>query len=261
MHDLINITHGSSYFKKLYYKMAIKRACRLSDRVLTVSEYSKGQIADILSVRRDHVSVIYNGIPDKFYAGLNPSRMDEVRRRYSLPERYILYVGSHNVHKNLKGTISAYVHSGVKIPLVLALSWEETSVYCSSELKPDGVICIGPVSDRDLPYLYKGADLFLFMSFIEGFGMPVVEAFASGVPVITSNVTSLPEVSRGCAVEVDPSDVNAMAGAIKLVMSDDVLKKRNIELGKERAQEFTVQKMAQRVLAVYDEILHQRGVR
>ena len=95
------------------------------------------------------------------------------------------------------------------------------------------------------------------MSFIEGFGMPVVEAFASGVPVITSNVTSLPEVSRGCAVEVDPSDVNAMAGAIKMVLSDDVLKKRNIELGKERAQEFTVQKMAQRVLTVYDEILHK----
>jgi glycosyltransferase involved in cell wall biosynthesis len=257
IHDLINITHSRNQFKKLYYKLAIKRACRLSDRVLTVSEYSKGQIVDRLGVRKDHISVIYNGIPDKFYSSLNPSRMEEVRKNYSLPEKYILYVGSHDVHKNLKGTISAYMHSGVKMPLVLALSWEETSVYCSSELKPEGVICIGPVSDRDLPYLYKGAELFLFMSFIEGFGMPVVEAFASGVPVITSNVTSLPEVSRGCAVEVDPSDVNAMAGAIKMVLSDDVLKKRNIELGKERAQEFTVQKMAQRVLTVYDEILHK----
>jgi len=261
IHDMINVTHNSNQLKKLYYKLAIKRACRLSDMILTVSEYSKGEIVDILGVRRDHVSVIYNGIPDKFYSSLNPSRMDEVKKKYNLPDKYILYVGSHDVHKNLKGTISAYVHSGVKTPLVLALSWEEISVYCSSELKPIGVICIGPVADLDLPYLYKGADLFLFMSFIEGFGMPVIEAFASGVPVITSNVTSLPEVSRGCAVEVDPTDVNAMAGAIKMMSSDNILKKRNVELGKERAKEFTVQKMAERVLKVYDNILLTRGER
>lgn len=257
IHDLINITHNDHYFKKLYYKLAVKRACRLSDRILTVSEYSKEQIADILGVRRDHISVIYNGVSEKFFSSNNPTRMEEVRKRYELPEKYILYVGSHDLQKNLKGTISAYIHSGAKLPLVLALSWEELSVYCSSELKPDGVMCIGPVTDMDLPYVYKGAELLLFMSFIEGFGFPVVEAFASGVPVITSNVTSLPEISRGCAVEVNPTDINAMAAAIKMILTDDVLKNRNIEFGKERAKEFTVQKLAERVLRVYSNILQK----
>jgi len=257
IHDLIKITHSDNYFKKNYYKFTVKRACRLSDKILTVSEYSKEQIANILSVRRDHISVIYNGIPEKFFSSLNPTRMEEVRKRYELPEKYILYVGSHDVQKNLKGTINAYVHSGVKVPLVLALSWEELSVYCSSELKPDGVICIGPVTDLDLPYVYKGANLLLFMSFIEGFGLPVVEAFASGVPVVTSNVTSLPEISRGCAVEVDPTDINAMAAAIKMILTDDLLRNRNIEFGKERAKEFTVQKLAERVLNVYSGILQR----
>jgi len=257
IHDLINITHSDYNLKKFYYKTSVKRACRLSDKVLTVSEYSKGQIADILAVRRDHISVIYNGIPEKFFSSLNPTKMEDVKKRYELPDKYLLYVGSHNVQKNLKGTISAYMHSGVKIPLVLALSWEELSVYCSSELKPDGVVCIGPVADIDLPYVYKGASLLLFMSFIEGFGLPVVEAFASGVPVITSNVASLPEVSRGCAVEVTPTDINAMAAAIKMILTDDLLRNRNIELGKERAKEFTVQKLAERVLNVYSGILHK----
>ena len=257
IHDLINITHSADWLKKRYYRYTVKRACRLSDRVLTVSEYSKEQIANILAVRRDHISVIYNGIPEKFFSSLNPTRMQDVRKRYNLPEKYILYVGSQNVQKNLKGTISAYVHSGVKTPLVLALSWEELSGFCSSELKPDGVVCIGPVNDIDLPYVYKGAELLLFMSFIEGFGLPVVEAFASGVPVITSNVTSLPEVSRGCAVEVSPTDINAMAAAIKMILTDDLLKNRNIELGKERAKEFTVQKLAERVLRVYSGILQK----
>ena len=255
IHDLINVTHSSNYFKKQYYSYAIRRACRLSDRVLTVSEYSKEQIAGTLGVRRDQISVIYNGIQDKFFSLNHVTKVEEIKKRYNLPDKYILYVGSHDVHKNVKGTIKAYMNAGVDIPLVLALSWDEISTYCSSELKPDGVICIGPVPDVDLPYVYRGASLFLFMSFIEGFGLPVVEAFASGVPVITSNVTSLPEISRGCAVEVNPADINAISGAIKMILSDEILRNRNIELGRERAKDFTVKRMAERVLNVYDEIL------
>ncbi len=260
VHDLIKLTHEKNYFKRLYHKTIAKRACAKADRVLTVSEFSKQEIKDILNVKEDHVDVIYNGIQDRFFKPVDPERTKAVKDKYELPDEYILYVGSHDVHRNLSGTIEAYVKSGVSMPLVLALGWKEIKLYCESEIKPSNVICLGAVPDLDLLYLYKGASLFIFMSFIEGFGLPVVEAFASGVPVITSNVSSLPEVSAGCAVEVDPWDTNAIAGAIKMVLNDDVLRSRNVLMGIERAKEFTVKKMAERVLKVYADVLEKRDL-
>lgn len=260
IHDLIKITQESNFFKRLFYEMAVRHACRLSDRVLTVSEYSKEEIADILHVRREHIDVIYNGIQDKFFHPVDENRLLEIKKKYNLPDKYVLYVGSHDVHKNLKGTIEAFMKAKVNMPLVLALTWDEISGYCTSSLKPDNVICIGPVPELDLPYVYKGSSLVIFMSFIEGFGLPVVEAFASGVPVVTSNVTSLPEISRGCAIEVDPRDIPAISCAIRIILSDEILRERNIKLGLERAQDFTVKKMAERVLRVYDNILGRRDV-
>lgn len=259
VHDLIRLKHEKNFFKKLFYSFMIKRACRRSDKVLTVSEYSKQEIVDVLNVRKDHIEVIYNGIQQRYFKPIDLDRLKSVREKYMLPAEYILYVGSHDVHRNLSGTIEAYIKSGVSMPLVLALEWDQIKRYCESELKPANVICLGSVPDADLLYLYKGASLFLFMSFIEGFGLPVVEAFASGVPVITSNVSSLPEVSGGCAVEVDPWDTNAIAGAIKMVLKDEVLRSRNIQLGLERATEFTVKKMAERVLKVYESILDEES--
>ncbi|HOW16575.1 MAG TPA: glycosyltransferase family 1 protein [bacterium] len=260
IHDLIRLKQEKNYMRKFFYKHAIKRACRRSDRVLTVSEYSKQEISTSLNVRKDHIDVIYNGIQDRYFMPIDPVRVKEVSTKYMLPEKYILYVGSHDVHRNLAGTIEAYLKSGVNIPLVLALEWDHIKRYCESELKPSNVICLGTVPDIDLLYLYKGASLFLFMSFIEGFGLPMIEAFASGVPVITSNVSSLPEVSAGCAIEVDPWDTNAIAGAIKMILNDDVLRNRNVQMGLERAKEFTVRKMAERVLNVYSEVLKERGL-
>ena len=259
IHDLIRITQEKNLLKKWFRKIFLKRACKKADRVLTVSENSKQEIKEVLSVSGDHIDVIYNGIQDRFFKPVDAERVKEVKQKYGLPDTYILYVGSHDVHRNLSGTIEAYVKSGVSTPLVLALEWEQIKRYCEREIKPSNVICLGSVPDIDLLYLYKGASLFVFMSFIEGFGLPVVEAFASGVPVITSNVSSLPEVSAGCAVEVDPWDTNAIAGAIKMVFNDDVLKNRNIQTGLERAKEFTVKKMAERVLSVYESVLKQRG--
>lgn len=261
VHDLIRLTHEKNYFKKLYNLAAAKKACKKADRVLTVSEYSKQEITDVLKVDKDHIDVVYNGIQERYFKPADEARVKEVKEKYMLPESYILYVGSHDVHRNLSGTIEAYMKSGVSMPLVLALQWEEIKRYCESEVKPSNVICLGSVADTDLLYLYRGASLFLFMSFIEGFGLPIVEAFASGVPVVTSNVSSLPEVSAGCAVEVDPWDTNAIAGAIKMTLSDDVLRARNVQMGLERAKEFTVKKMAERVLKVYERVLEERGRR
>jgi glycosyltransferase involved in cell wall biosynthesis len=257
IHDLINITEEKNIFKRVYNKILMKRACRIADRVLTISEYSKKQISKVLDIRNDNIDVIYSAIQEKFFKSIDGSKIEEVRKRYNLPQNYILYIGRNDAYRNLKSTIDAYLKSNVEEPLVLSLYWPQVRDFCQATEKPDKIICIGPVPDSDLIYIYRGARLFLFLSLTEGFALPVVEAFASGVPVITSNVSSLPEVSRGCAVEVDPKDINGIAAAIRIAMTDEVLRARNIEHGLQRAREFTSQKLAERVLRVYDRVLSE----
>lgn len=257
IHDLINMSEKKNIIRQIYGKFMLRRSSKLADRVLTVSEYSKKQISKTLGIGLDTIEVIYSAIQEKFFKKIDENKMQEIRKKYNLPEKYVLYIGRNDAYRNLRSTIDAYLRSGVEEPLVLALYWTQVQGYCSTVAKPDKIICVGPVPDSDLPYIYKAASLFLFLSLMEGFALPVVEAFASGTPVITSNVSSLPELSRGCAVEVDPKDINGIAAAIKIAMTDDVLRNRNIELGLARAQEFTSQKLAERVLKVYERVLSE----
>ncbi len=257
IHDLIDITQEKNIFKRVYKRALMKRACRFADRILTISEYSKKQISSTLNVRLQNIDVIYSAIQEKFFRNIDDNKIQEVKKRYNLPDNYILYIGRHDAYRNLKGTIDAYLKSGVEEPLVLSLYWAQVQEFCSSAEKPDKIICVGPIPDADLLYIYRGAKLFLFLSLMEGFALPVVEAFASGIPVVTSNVSSLPEISRGCAVEVDPKDINGVAAAIQIAINDQVLRSRNIECGLDRAKEFTVQKLAERVLKVYEKVLSE----
>ncbi|MEI6092226.1 MAG: glycosyltransferase family 1 protein [bacterium] len=260
IHDLINMCEQKNVFKLAYGKFMLRRSSRLADRVLTVSEYSKKQIAKILDVELNNIDVIYSAIQEKFFKKTDDNKMQEIKKKYNLPDKYILYIGRNDAYRNLKNTIDAYLKSEVEEPLVLALYWPQVQKFCPTVAKPDKIICVGPVPDSDLPYIYKASSLFLFLSLMEGFALPVVEAFASGTPAIISNVSSLPELSRGCAVEVDPTDVNGISAAIKIAMTDEVLRHRNIELGLARAQEFTSQKLAERVLKVYERVLSEHKI-
>ena len=257
IHDLIKVTEEKNLFKRLYYKMLLKRSCRFADRVLTISEFSKKQISKTLSVKMQDIDVIYSAIQEKFFKNIDEKKMQEVKKKYNLPDNYILYIGRSDAYRNLKSAMDGYLRSGVKEPLVLALYWSQLQNYCSTKEKPDNIICVGPVPDSDLPYIYRGSRLFLFLSLMEGFALPVVEAFASGVPVITSNVSSMPEISRGCAMEVNPMDINGIAAAISIAMTDETLRTRNIGMGLERAKEFTAQKLAERVIKVYEKVLSE----
>ena len=147
------------------------------------------------------------------------------------------------------GLLSIGACFGVLIMSLLAMA------SLQDDEKPENIYCIGSVPGRDLRYIYHGAELFVFPSFQEGFGIPVIEAFASGVPVITSNVSSLPEITQGGAIEVEPGDIDAIAASIKMGLCDESLRKRNIAFGLEIAAQFTVKRMAQRVLNIYEKIL------
>jgi glycosyltransferase involved in cell wall biosynthesis len=237
--------------------MILKKSCRIADRVLTLSEYSKNLLSKEAGIGSEYIDVVYSAVQEKFFKELDPAKMQDVKKKYNLPDKYILYIGKGGSYRNLQNTIDAYLDADVEAPLVMSLYWPQLKEFCQSDAKPDKIICIGPVSDSDLPYVYKGANLFLFLSLMEGFALPVVETFASKVPVITSNISSLPEISRSCAVEVDPKDMHGISAAIKIAMADDILRNRNVDCGFERALFFTSQKLAERVIAVYEKVLSE----
>jgi glycosyltransferase involved in cell wall biosynthesis len=236
------------------YKFFVRRACKKASAVLTVSEFSKKIISKHLNLPMKNIEVINNGIEDKYFKPIDSEKMMDIKRRYNLPESYILYVGGAKAHKNVKGAVLGYIKSAVDVPLVITLHWEEIAHYFNFS-KPANIICIGSVPGNELLYIYHGARLFLFPSLIEGFGFPVIEAFACGVPVITSNYSALPETNQGCAIEINPLDIDAIATAVKIGLYDEHLRQRNIALGLKHARNFTCEHMAEGVLRIYEKII------
>lgn len=240
--NFINIVFLNNYYKD-------------SSRIVTVSEFSRKNISKTLEIRRTHISVVYNGIEDKFFTNINMDRLNETKQKLKLPNEYILFIGSNKPNKNIPGIIEAYNNSGVKIPLLMSIYREELEKIVPVD-KIKNVICIGKIDNLDIKYVYALAKLFVFPSFNEGFGLPVIEAFASRVPVLTSNVSSLPEITRGGAIEVNPNDIDAIATGIKQGLSDGSLRQKLIEFGFERSKFFTIENMAKTVLDIYKDLIH-----
>jgi glycosyltransferase involved in cell wall biosynthesis len=262
IHDLIHLSSNRpvGYLIRLYYEFMVKRACRKADMILTVSENSKNEISEKLELRKDHVSVIYNGIEDKYFKPIDPRRFEDIKAKYALPEKYVLYVGNNKPNKNIKGIIEGYLRSGVDMPLVMTVYWDEVRHYFEKSTRPANIICLGDVPGVDVHYIFRAASLFVFLSFQEGFGIPIIEAFASGIPVITSNMSSMPEVSGGAAKEIDPNDYDSIASTIREFVLNPETAQDYVRRGIERAKDFTVHNMAERVLDVYFKILPKKNL-
>lgn len=226
VHDLnhVDIEHNSSALKKVYYHFVLKRACRNAFKVLTVSEFSKRRICEWANIHSDKVVVVGNGVSEEFNLNVD---------KYNPGYKYVLIVGNRKKHKNEISSLMAFSNSGISkdIKLILTGNPSEDLTAKINELKiEDRVKFLGNVSNEMLASLYSGAELLLFPSLYEGFGLPVVEAMACGVPVITSNTTSLPEIANGAACLVDPLKVEDISNAIFNVCNDkfyrdDLIKK------------------------------------
>jgi glycosyltransferase involved in cell wall biosynthesis len=185
-----------------------------------------------------------------------------VRSRYRLPEGYVLFVGSVERRKNLRGLLQAYarlLETDVACPLVIVGTRRRGAGEIGRTLQElhleESVIFTGYVPDADLPAIYTGADLFVFPSLYEGFGLPPLEAMACGTPVVCSNAASLPEVVGDAAIMVDPYDVEGLAEAMLRVLTDADLREHLRRKGLERARQFTWERTARETVAVYREVL------
>jgi glycosyltransferase involved in cell wall biosynthesis len=243
---------------------AVKRA----DRIITISNSTQNALIKLLKADPDKIIVIYPGYDDhSFKPENNPQRIKEIKRKYGINGKYILYIGNLEPRKNIARLIEAFdqlVKAGNidhKLVVTGKKSWLYDDIFetvnrlgLSSE-----VIFTGYAPYEDLPFLLNGADTFIYPSLYEGFGLPPLEAMACGTPVITSNVSSLPEVVGDAGILVDPLNVDEIAKAIYKVLSDKNLQEEMRKKGLERAKMFSWEKVARETIRLLEEasLLHK----
>ena len=244
-----------------YARASMWAAARRSDRILTVSEASKRDILDLFNVRPDKVVVVYNAIDEHFSSTPSEEHVARVRERYQLDHKFVLYVGNIKPHKNLVRLIEAFselrrTHDDLKLLIIgdeiSRLPALRRAVHRHKLHKH--VRFLGYLKDDTLTVLYRLASVFVFPSLYEGFGLPPLEAMASGTPVVTSNVSSLPEVTGDAAVLVDPYDVEAIGDGIRRVLDDPRFAEDLRRKGLERAREFSWERSVEKTQQVYREV-------
>ena len=245
-----------------YARMFLWTATHQADRIITVSEASKRDILQYFRIPPERIEVIYNGIDDRFWLSPPEDEMGRVRERYQLDGPFLLYAGNIKPHKNLERLIEAFhqLRREGFDHLRLLIIGDEISKYATLRRAVHRyklhkhVRFFGFVPDQTLAALYRLASVFVFPSLYEGFGLPPLEAMASGTPVVTSNVSSMPEVTGDAALLVDPYDTEAIAHGIRMALTDDTLRDDLRARGLKRAREFSWARSAGRVRAIYDEV-------
>jgi glycosyltransferase involved in cell wall biosynthesis len=267
IHDCIHLRFPQYLRNKLGYAYArgsLWVATHRSNRILTVSEASKRDILDYFNVPPEKIAVIYNGIDERFSAEPDREDVSRVRERYQLDDPFILYAGNIKPHKNLERTIEAFQllrrEAGFE-QVKLVIIGDEIAKYAALRHAVHRhklhkyVRFFGFVPDRTLAILYRLAAVFVFPSLYEGFGLPPLEAMASGTPVITSNVSSLPEVVGDAALLVNPLEPQAIADAMRRVLTDAALRDDLRARGLVRARQFSWERSIRRVREIYGEVL------
>ncbi len=259
IHDISPLDHPE-WFRRSYagwYRYLIPKLAKRVRKIITVSNFSKERILLHTGVREDKIEVIPLGISGEFFE-IDHHAIDAYRQRVGLPEKYVLTVGSPSPRKNLSTLFVAWEHIYSKIKdFKLVVAGVSRKVFSQSGFTkiPQGVSLLGFVEDRDLPLLYAGASIFVFPSVYEGFGLPPLEAMAAGVPVIASNLASIPEVVGNAALLINPYDPAAIGDAILRIVEDDSLRKDLISSGKEHASKFNWDRTAEQTSIVLKSLL------
>ncbi|CAA0204415.1 glycosyltransferase family 1 protein [Klebsiella oxytoca] len=250
IHDLnhVDIDNNSNILKRIYYNLVLKRACKKCLAILTVSEFSKKRIIEWSGIEKDKVTVVGNGVSDSF----TPN--GEV---YKPGYDYIFCVSNRKEHKNEKRLIEAYSLIAEKNHVKLVFSGKPSSSLhelIKNYNLEDNIIFTGFISDEMLPNYYRGALVLIMPSIYEGFGLPVIEAMACGIPTIASATTSLGEIAGDASLLIDPFDVESIKDALEKIISDQMLQKELKIKGLEHVKKYTWGKTVNKVKVVIDSL-------
>jgi glycosyltransferase involved in cell wall biosynthesis len=264
-HDLSfeRYTHFFQLKTRLWHKYFVnpRKISLLAKKIIAISESTKYDLEEIYQVKKTDIQVILHGIGQGFRViDKNDPKLDEIKKKYQLPQKFIFFLGNIEPRKNISSIISAYKNIVLKNPklsryeLVLA---GNISPLCKNLIKKNNVKACGYIERSDRPYVYNLAYLFVYPSFFEGFGLPILEAMACGTPVMTSNNSSLPEVAGNSTLFFDPNRPAEIAEAMENILTDKNLYKKFKERGVMQAQKFSWKKCAEETLTVIASVAKQ----
>jgi glycosyltransferase involved in cell wall biosynthesis len=262
---LASMPETYSRARYLFLRSVIPRSLRRSDRIIAISNDTKKDIIRYFGVPAERIAVSYCPVPNRFTRIEDRSLLASIREKYGLPEKFILSVGKLEPRKNIDRLIEAYATIRKRIGIGLVVSGKRDPAFRGyyDRVRKRGIeedaVFTGYVDDSDLPALYSMARVFAYPSLHEGFGIPLLEAMACGTPVVTSDVSALPDVAGNAAVLVDPSSVESIAGGLARILGDDVFRAQLIESGYERARGFDAGRAAEGIVELYKKILFPRN--
>lgn len=234
IHDLMHLFYYTKWHR-LYYQRVIARLAAKADQIITVSQFSKGQLVELLGIDERLITVVYNGVDDRY-------RTDTDSVAYQSEAPYFLYAGNRRKNKNLPAMLTAFARAAIPREFLFFLTGDsdgDTAALAGQLGIGNRVRFLGHVAEEELPALYRGAHATLFVSLMEGFGLPVIESMAAGTPVLTSTAGPLPEVAGGAALCVNPHDVDAIADGMERLVADSDGYLRLKEAGIKRSAQFT----------------------
>ncbi len=257
VHDLIFL-HYPEYYKPLdrkIYTQKFRYACENADRIIAISECTKRDIISFFHIPEEKISVIYQGCHPNFKIDATDTQKQEILQKYSLPSRYILYLGSIESRKNLLLAVKALQEIEPDIHLVAIGKktpyQDEVEQYAEKMGLSGRLHILNQVPFADLPACYQSASVFVYPSFFEGFGIPILEALHSKIPVVATTGSCLEEAGGPSSAYVDPTDSKTMAVKINQILSDNALAQKMVEDGIKYAQRFEDEIIASNIMNEY----------
>ena len=263
IHDLIFLRYPEFYKRidRKIYAFKFKKACRVADSIIAVSECTKRDIVDFFGIAPEKITVIYQGCDKSFQQLASNEVKDKARELYQLPEKYLLYVGSIESRKNLKLIVEALTKTQCDLPLIAIGKHtpyaDEVQQYINEQGLNERVKMLHNVDFTYFPAIYQMASIFIYPSFFEGFGIPILEALYSRVPVIGATGSCLEEAGGPNSIYVNPTDANEMATAIDRIMQDEKLRQQMIDNGVEYANMFNQERLSRLMMEHYKTLLSQ----
>ncbi|MCD4794439.1 MAG: glycosyltransferase family 4 protein [Bacteroidales bacterium] len=257
IHDLIFLRYPELYNsvdRKIYYQKA-KYACEIADTVIAISEQTKSDIVNFFGIDEKKIDVVYQGCHPNFQKEVDTNTKIEVARKYNLPENYLLNVGTIEKRKNSLSILKAVNEADIDTVLIIAGSktdyQEEIIKYASENNIENKLLIINDIPFSDLPAIYQQADIFIYPSLFEGFGIPIIEALYSGVPVITTKGGVFSETGGFSSIYVEPENIEKLSDSILKILDDHDLRRKMIDEGLDYVQKFNEEKIASNLMNVY----------
>lgn len=260
IHDLIFMRYPQWYGRidRNIYERKSSYSCRYANRIIAVSEQTRSDIIRFFRTDPEKIDVIYQSCNPSFYTDAGNEKKQEVLTRYDLSPGYILYVGTIEKRKNLLNVVKAIHHGKIDTPLVVigrSTTYALTVKKYIAEHNLNTVTFLENVPTEDLPVLYQIASVFIYPSTFEGFGIPILEALYSRIPVITSAGGCFTEAGGTHSVYIDPANIEQITDAIKKILNDEKLRKKMIDKGYEYALKFDNKSVANNVMSVYQNVM------